>query len=75
MAGDSLARGARSATFGPAKSVSQKKWDEIWAEDSEKPKPRCPLTGKRYHHDGGNDHYDYFSCVRDEGHAGQCADY
>ena len=29
MAGDSLARGARSATFGPAK-VSQTKWDAIF---------------------------------------------
>lgn len=34
MAGDSLARGARSATFGPAK-VSQERWDAIWAEEPE----------------------------------------
>ena len=32
MAGDSLARGARSATFGPAK-VSQAKWDAIFPPD------------------------------------------
>ena len=32
MAGDSLARGARSATFGPAK-VSQTKWDAIFPPD------------------------------------------
>lgn len=30
--GDALARGAKSATFGPAK-VSQKKWDSIWADE------------------------------------------
>lgn len=43
MVGDILARGAKSATFGPAK-VSQAKWDAIWAEkpiekskESEKP--------------------------------------
>ena len=32
MSGDVLARGGKSATFGPAKAVSQKKWDEIWKE-------------------------------------------
>ena len=32
MAGDILARGARSATFGPAK-ISQEKWDAIWADE------------------------------------------
>lgn len=32
MAGDSLACGAKSATFGPAK-ISQAKWDKIWAEE------------------------------------------
>ena len=30
--GDVLASGGRTATFGPAR-VSQKKWDEIWADD------------------------------------------
>ena len=34
MTGDRLARGARSATFGPAK-VSQANWDKIW--EPEKP--------------------------------------
>ena len=32
MAGDALARGAKSATFGPAK-VSQAKWDAIWEDE------------------------------------------
>jgi hypothetical protein len=32
MAGDSLARGAKSATFGPAKSVSQDKWDAAFED-------------------------------------------
>jgi hypothetical protein len=27
MSGDALARGARSATFGPPKGVTQSKWD------------------------------------------------
>lgn len=35
MAGDTLARGARSAKFGPAR-VSQEKWDSIWAEEPKK---------------------------------------
>lgn len=30
--GDRLARGWPSATFGPAKDVSQKKWDEAFEE-------------------------------------------
>lgn len=33
MAGDSLARGAKSATFGPAAKISQAKWDAIWADE------------------------------------------
>lgn len=33
MPGDSLARGAKSATFGPAAKISQERWDAIWAED------------------------------------------
>lgn len=33
-AGDALARGAKSAVFPPAGgNVSQKKWDDIWADD------------------------------------------
>lgn len=36
MAGDILARGGRSATFGPPK-VSQKRWEEIWTEDDPEP--------------------------------------
>lgn len=43
MAGDSLARGAKSATFGPTKSISQIKWDAIWndplKQDEIKTKP------------------------------------
>jgi len=35
MNGDALARGARSATFGPAEKVSQEKWDAIWADDAD----------------------------------------
>ena len=30
--GDQLARGARSATFGPP-DVTQEKWDAIWSQD------------------------------------------
>ena len=45
MAGDSLARGARSATFGPAK-VSQKKWDEIWKEADDSVKKAEEDSGK-----------------------------
>lgn len=33
MSGDVLARGGRSATFGPTKNISQSKWDEIWADE------------------------------------------
>jgi hypothetical protein len=33
MPGDALARGARSATFGPAAKITQEKWDAIWAEE------------------------------------------
>jgi hypothetical protein len=36
MAGDNLARGAKSAMFGPPK-ISQEKWDKIWAEEPAKP--------------------------------------
>ena len=32
MAGDSLARGAKSAMFGPPK-ISQEAWDKIWEQD------------------------------------------
>jgi hypothetical protein len=32
--GDQLARGAKSATFGPPANISQAKWDAIW-----KPEP------------------------------------
>lgn len=32
MVGDSLARGAKSATFGPPK-ISQEAWDKIWEQD------------------------------------------
>ena len=46
MAGDSLARGARSATFGPAKSVSQKKWDSIWEEADASDKKAEEDSGK-----------------------------
>jgi hypothetical protein len=32
MRGDSLARGARSATFGPVAKVSQSKWDAAFED-------------------------------------------
>ena len=35
MAGDVLARGGRSATFGPATNISQAKWDSLWADEPE----------------------------------------
>lgn len=31
--GDRLARGARSATFGPAHGISQSKWDAMWESE------------------------------------------
>ena len=31
--GDQLARGAKSATFGPAAKISQAKWDAIFGTD------------------------------------------
>lgn len=42
MAGDSLARGAKSATFGPPK-ISQERWDAIWADDSSTKKTEANL--------------------------------
>ncbi len=39
MAGDTLARGGRSATFGPPK-VSQDKWDEAFKDVKVKEKPK-----------------------------------
>jgi hypothetical protein len=32
MSGDALARGARSATFGPP-NITKEKWDAIWEDD------------------------------------------
>ena len=32
--GDQLARGARSATFGPP-NVTKEKWDAIWSQDED----------------------------------------
>lgn len=43
MAGDKLASGAKSATFGPPK-VTQEKWDEIFGKKKEGPKEK---TGAR----------------------------
>lgn len=37
MAGDTLARGGRSAVFGPPK-VTAERWVEIWSEKDEKVK-------------------------------------
>ena len=31
--GDQLARGAKSATFGPPANISQARWDAIWADE------------------------------------------
>lgn len=33
--GDTLARGGKSFTFGPAQGITQERWDAIWAEDAE----------------------------------------
>lgn len=33
--GDQLARGARSAVFGPARGISQAKWESIWEAEKE----------------------------------------
>ena len=51
MSGDTLARGARSATFGPAK-VTQAKWDAIFGKDEpqetqEKLKESGKVNGKQ----------------------------
>jgi hypothetical protein len=48
--GDVLARGARRAQFGPAKDVSQSKWDSIFEDyipDSEKEKVVSKSQEKR----------------------------
>lgn len=41
MDGDTLARGGKTATFGPAK-VSQEAWDRIWADEDEESKVETP---------------------------------
>ena len=46
MRGDLLARGARSATFPPAK-VSQERWDAIWAEDKPEEKKEQKVSEKQ----------------------------
>lgn len=47
MSGDTLARGGRSAMFGPPK-VSQKKWDDIWAIEPKNPKEtKKEINGKQ----------------------------
>jgi hypothetical protein len=39
--GDVLARGAKSATFSPAKGISQARWDAMWEpEEPEEPQSR-----------------------------------
>ena len=43
--GDALARGAKSATFGPAK-VSQKKWESIWEDADTADKQAKKDSGK-----------------------------
>jgi hypothetical protein len=43
--GDALARGARSATFGPAK-ISQSKWDSIWADEPQETKEKSEEVEK-----------------------------
>lgn len=48
MSGDRLARGARSATFGPAK-VSQAKWDKIWADEPETAKIDDKIDAPKTH--------------------------
>lgn len=45
MSGDALARGAKFATFGPAK-CTQEKWDAIWG-DNNLPAPENNLPESR----------------------------
>lgn len=41
--GDQLARGARSAIFGPARGISQTRWDAMWLpEEPENPQKQEP---------------------------------
>lgn len=52
MRGDVLAQGARRATFGPVKAVSQAKWDSIFGIDEPKEKSEIevekePINGER----------------------------
>jgi hypothetical protein len=56
MAGDTLARGGKSATFGPARGISQEKWDAIWESDKNKiakpiskPPRFVPLTNTKFY--------------------------
>lgn len=53
MANDSLASGARSAQFPPAK-ISQERWDKIWAEEKFQevecvPLKTCSGYGESFH--------------------------
>lgn len=36
---------------------------------------KCQGYHDRYHHDGGNEHYDRYNCERPKGHKGDCLDY
>jgi hypothetical protein len=45
MAGDTLARGGKSAVFGPAK-VSQEKWDAVFADYKTDPKALASFESK-----------------------------
>jgi hypothetical protein len=44
--GDVLAKGGKSATFGPPK-VSQERWNAIWAEEPKEPKPKSKKQSEK----------------------------
>jgi len=46
MSGDTLARGAKSAIFGPARNISQERWNEIWEEQAKVIKDIKSASGK-----------------------------
>ena len=67
--GDSLARGMKSATFGPPK-ISQEKWDALWSTDTEEESTyeKCPSIIVKYP-SGVREEY---SCKYQKGHKGAC---
>lgn len=68
MAGDSLAKGAKSAMFGPAK-ITAERWNALWTDAEEESKfENCPAFITKYPHGIREDH----PCKFKKGHKGAC---